>query len=165
MRALLCVLLLGSCALATCEAGGGEGPGEDFFFTWRLAESDHWRLSINKSRRGTVVDIRPDFPCCFGGCELSLTADQAAAVGKALARTDAFYERLQGTREVSETVAAGKDYRVVFRTDKAGQFEAAVFREGDVIPVTLDRDAANTFAPPLQKAVELAKRVDEKVRF
>ncbi|AMV19970.1 hypothetical protein [Planctomyces sp. SH-PL14] len=165
MRALLCWLMLGAVAFAGGEPATGEKPDDDFFFTWRLATSDRMRLSINKSRRGTVVDIRPDFPCCFGGCELSLTPEQAAAVGKALARTDAVYERLQRTREASEAIVAGKDYRVVFRTDKTGRFEAAVFREGDLIPVTLARDAANTFAPPLQKAVELAKRVDKKVRF
>jgi len=164
MRALLCWLLLASVTLAGGEAGVDEFPIKDFFFSWHVETSDAAQLSIRKTPKGTTVDIRYLFPC-YLGCDISLTPDQAAAVGKVLARTNAFHERMLETRDASEKVAAGKDCRVEFRTDKTGRFEAAIFLGENPIPLTLDREAANTFAPPLQKAVELAKRVDEKVRF
>lgn len=163
MRALAGVLLL---LFAGCTGVAREADKRataEPSSTRQIAATRDMELSIRSAPTETVVELRYLCPC-YIGCDISLTPDQAAAVGQALAQTDAFHERMRETRDAKETVAAGEDCRVEFRTDKTGRFEAAIFLGEHPIPLTLDREAANTFAPPLQKAVELSEPADEKVR-
>ncbi len=95
--------------------------------------------------------------------ELSLTAEEAVKLGKALGRTTEYAQRLAGTRDQQMTIPVFDKTSVRFQTDGFGLFHVLVVDPQGIDSVKLTKEQAEHFAPHLERMVEMVKFLDSKV--
>lgn len=156
---------LAACFLVAYTAGvvradeGDELAIEDFHFTWTVAVAGNTRFLIEKDQKSTSAGLR------YKAEAISMTVEDAAAVGEALARTDEYFEKLKDSKGQSDSVRAGRIH-VTFKTTDKGDFFVSITPEKWMrVFATLKLDEAKALAGPMKKAVRAGAIVDRKVKF
>lgn len=134
---------------------------KEFDFEWIVTKSGDAKLLVEKTHETTVIRLRQDMD------SLSILPKDAEPIGIALSKADDFWAAMRGSdKDVQESVEVGK-YEVTFRHSPQYGFSVWVQESGRYFMsnVSLDREAANLFAPHMQKAQEMATFVDQKITF
>lgn len=160
MRRQLAVGLLAICAANAAWADDDDKLVIDkFHFTWTVAEVGSTHFLIEKDEKSTKAGLR------YGVGTISMTLEDAEAVGVALARTDEFVEKLKGTKDQIETIKTGKIH-VDFKTTDKGEFLVQVTPEKWMrVFATLKQKEANALAGPMKKAVRAGALADRKLKL
>jgi hypothetical protein len=164
MRHQFAASLLIVCVAATATADE-DLVIDRFQFTWTVAEVGTTQFLIEKDNKSTKAVLRHEGGKLPGPKAISLTLEDAQAVGAALARTDEFVEKMKGTKDQIETIRAGKIH-VEFATTDKGDFRVSVTPEKWVhVFATLKPGEAKTLAGPMKKAVQAGALVDRKIKL
>lgn len=147
MRTLICLLALTTVASAQ--------EIDDFDFNWTVAQQGDDALVVHRDEDRTEIQIRGDIR------SVAIKTADAVAVGKLLATVEDRRKALQGTGK-SEDHQVG-DTRVSFNDGDSG-FYVAISQKRGFTSLILDRKSCTAFAPHLQRAEQLVKRV-ESIKF
>ena len=139
----------------------GELKFDKFHFVWTLVETGKTRFLIEKNQTSTAAWLRTAYD------KTSMTPEDAEAVGAALAKTDEFFEKLNGTTDKSETINAGKSkFRVIFATSDKGDFCVSMAPEKWMKEyASLTPAQAKELAGEMRKAKRAAAMVDQKIKL
>ena len=132
-----------------------------FHFAWTLVETGKTRFLIGKDQTSTNAWLRTAYD------KISMTPEDAEAIGAALAKTDEFFEKLNGTTDKSEALSAGKSkFRVVFATSDKGVFYVSMAPEKWMKEFArLTPAQAKELAGPMRKARRAAALVEQKIKL
>jgi len=151
--------------LILCIAGAAAAEDDDklvidkYQFTWTLADVGRIQFQIQKDEKATKAALR------FGLDSISMTLEEAEALGTALARTDEFAEKLKGTKRQSERVKTGTIH-VDFVTTEKGDFRVQVAPDKWMRTfATLHQAEAKGLAGAMKKAVKAGAIVDQKIKL
>ena len=153
------------CLVVMCAAGAATAQEDDglvidkFQFTWTVVEVGRTQFLIEKDAKATTAGLR------HGAGSISMSLEDAQAVGRALARTDEFAEKLKDTKDRIETIEAGKIH-VDFKTTDSGEFRVQVTPEKWMrVFATLKPTEARALAGPMKKAIHAGALVDRKIKL
>jgi hypothetical protein len=157
--------LLIVCIAATATADEDQLVIDKFQFTWTVAAGGKAQFLIEKDNKSTKALLRHEGAKLPGPNAISMTLEDAQAVGAALARTDEFLEKMKGTKDQIETIRAGK-INVDFATTDKGDFRVRVTPEKWMhVFATLNPADAKALAGPMKKAVQAGALVDRKIKL
>ncbi|MBI3866089.1 MAG: hypothetical protein HY290_29780 [Planctomycetia bacterium] len=160
---------LTACVILICVSGGLQAAEDDelvidkFQFTWTVAEVGKTQFLIEKDEKSTKAGLRHRGGLITGG-EISISLEDAQAVGIELARTDEFLKKFKGTKDQSERITVGR-MQVVFRTTDTGDFRVEITPDKWMrIFAILTPAEAKALAGPMKKAMKAGAMVDRKVK-
>jgi tRNA pseudouridine-54 N-methylase len=134
---------------------------DKFRFAWTIVESGKVRFLIEKDETSTQAWLRTAYD------KISMTPEDAEAIGAALAKTDEFFEKLNGKIEKSESIYAGKSkFHVIFATSDKGVFYVSMAPEKSMKEFArLAPAQAKELAGAMRKARRAAALVDQKIKL
>ena len=135
---------------------------KDYTFTWRVAETGHVKMAIQKQRGGIDVILRS-----MGGrlATLFLLPSQAKAIGEVLTKAEYYYSKHKKSKDLEskDTVPVG-EYQVTFSSSQGEDFEIRVNKPKIFsAAVLLTKEEALRICEYLKKAEEMAAFVDKRI--